>query len=187
MPVQARLGIAYTAITESTSGIAFFGTPHQGSPLASIGDVVAKVVKAVQRNPKNTFMNTLKPDGLYAREISSNFQQLLENYRYLNFCETLPLKSFGPAFALDADHGPICGFASEEDEAYKRVSSLIVELVTSAIDVSGEQSSVRSLKSSGSILVVEEASPKSISVRTQFWDCQPQAYLSESANLSCLI
>ncbi|KAB8228480.1 uncharacterized protein BDW43DRAFT_315849 [Aspergillus alliaceus] len=115
MPVQARLGIAYTAITESTSGIAFFGTPHQGSPLASIGDVVAKVVKAVQRNPKNTFMNTLKPDGLYAREISSNFQQLLENYRYLNFCETLPLKSFGPACllprAMDLYHLELCSLS----------------------------------------------------------------------------
>ncbi|KAE8132323.1 hypothetical protein BDV38DRAFT_261751 [Aspergillus pseudotamarii] len=93
--VQARLCMSYGTIGESTIGIAFFGAPHQGSCLALIGDVFAKVVRATLRNPRNTFMNALKSDDLYAREISSNFQQLLENYRYLNFCETLPLKNFG--------------------------------------------------------------------------------------------
>lgn len=75
--------------------MAFFGTPHRGSPWTGIGDKVAKAVRTISRNPSNTFLNALKKDGLYASELSANFGQLLENYRYLNFYETLPYKSIG--------------------------------------------------------------------------------------------
>lgn len=63
--------------------------------MAQVGEIFARVVRAVLRNPGNTFLRALKKDDLYANELSSNFSQLLENYRYLNFYETLPLKSFG--------------------------------------------------------------------------------------------
>lgn len=62
--------------------------------MARIGDVFAKVARAVLNTPSNTFMNALKKDDLYATELSSNFQQIQEQYQYLNFYETLPLKSF---------------------------------------------------------------------------------------------
>lgn len=62
--------------------------------MARIGDVFAKVARAVLNTPSNTFMNALKKDDLYASELSSNFQQIQEKYKYLNFYETLPLKSF---------------------------------------------------------------------------------------------
>ncbi|KAB8075605.1 hypothetical protein BDV29DRAFT_190103 [Aspergillus leporis] len=60
--VQARLGAAYKTMCES-----------------------AIVIRAVLRNPNITFLKALKTDDLYAREISSNFQQLLENYRVCLF------------------------------------------------------------------------------------------------------
>lgn len=63
--------------------------------MAQIGDIFAKVVRAVLRNPGNTFLNALKKGDIYASELSSNFQQLLENYRYLNFYETLSFKNLG--------------------------------------------------------------------------------------------
>jgi len=62
--------------------------------LARIGDVFAKVARAILNTPSNTFLNALKKDDLYATELSSNFQQIQEHYQYLNFYETLPLKSF---------------------------------------------------------------------------------------------
>lgn len=102
--VQSKLGEAYSSICTATFGIAFFGTPHRGSPLARVGEVFAKVVRAALRNPSNTFLAALKKEDLYAAELSSNFQQLQENYRYLNFYETLPLKSFG----LVSIHSHIC-------------------------------------------------------------------------------
>lgn len=62
--------------------------------MARIGDVFARVAKAVLNTPSNTFMSALKKDDLYATELSSNFQQIQEQYQYLNFYETLPLKNF---------------------------------------------------------------------------------------------
>ncbi|OJJ41230.1 hypothetical protein ASPWEDRAFT_731886 [Aspergillus wentii DTO 134E9] len=174
--VQAKLGEAYYSIYTATFGIAFFGTPHRGSPLARVGDVVAKVVRTVLRNPSNTFLNALKKDDLYANELSSNFQQLLENYRYLNFYETLPFKSFGmiveknsatfglpgsreTAIALNADHEEICRYASEYDEDYKHISALIVELADSATKEFGEKSLFGNLSGSESTLVADESDP----------------------------
>lgn len=93
--VQAKLGQKYNSICSATFGIAFFGTPHRGSSWACIGDVFAKVARAILRNPSNTFLNALTKEDLYANELSANFQQLQENYRYLNFHETLPLKKIG--------------------------------------------------------------------------------------------
>jgi hypothetical protein len=75
--------------------MAFFGTPHRGSSWAGVGDVFARVASAVLRNPGNTFFNALKRDDLYGRELAANFQQLQENYQYLNFYETLPVKKIG--------------------------------------------------------------------------------------------
>ncbi|KAI9924003.1 hypothetical protein MW887_007461 [Aspergillus wentii] len=174
--VQAKLGEAYCSIYTATFGIAFFGTPHRGSPLARVGDVVAKVVRTVLRNPSNTFLNALKKDDLYANELSSNFQQLLENYRYLNFYETLPFKSFGmiveknsatfglpgsreTAIALNADHEEICRYASEYDEDYKHISALIVELADSVTKEFEEKSLFGNLSGSESTLVADESDP----------------------------
>lgn len=53
--------------------------------------------------------------------------------------------------ALDADHESICRLASEDDDDYRRVSSLIVELAAS---VTGP--SLRSFSTLGSTYVAEK-------------------------------
>ncbi|KAB8267942.1 P-loop containing nucleoside triphosphate hydrolase protein [Aspergillus minisclerotigenes] len=53
--------------------------------------------------------------------------------------------------ALDADHESICRFASEDDDDYRRVSSLIVELAASVTEPS-----LRSFSTSGSTYVAEK-------------------------------
>ena len=93
--VQAKLGDKYGSICTATFGIAFFGTPHRGCSLASIGDIFAKAAGSVLRNPHNTFLNALRKGDLYAAELVANFQQLQERYKYLSFYETLPLKKIG--------------------------------------------------------------------------------------------
>ncbi|OJJ87138.1 uncharacterized protein ASPGLDRAFT_80025 [Aspergillus glaucus CBS 516.65] len=176
--VQAKLGDVYSSIFKATFGVVFFGTPHRGSPLARIGDVFAKVARAVLNTPNNTFMNALKKDDLYATELSSNFQQIQEQYQYLNFYETLPLKSFNlivekssavlglpdtreKKIALNANHEEICRFASEDDENYRHVSAFLVDLVKTRMDFE-EQSIVESFNSLSSTLMdglVEEREP----------------------------
>ncbi|KAL4763169.1 uncharacterized protein BDW70DRAFT_158018 [Aspergillus foveolatus] len=148
--VQAKLGHTYQSIQMATYGIAFFGTPHRGSQLAKLGETIAKAVRAFLRTPNNTFINALKENDLYANELSANFSQLLEDYKYINFYETLPLRNLGIivekksatfglpdtreiTVALLGDHESICRFASEEDDNYKHVSGLITRFAAIAM------------------------------------------------------
>ncbi|KAL4790654.1 hypothetical protein BDV19DRAFT_372080 [Aspergillus venezuelensis] len=147
--VQAKLGHTYQSIQAATYGIVFFGTPHRGSHLAKLGETLAKAVRAFLRTPNNTFINALKENDLYANELSANFQQLLEDYKYINFYETLPLRSLGIivekssstlglpnsrelAVALLGDHESICRYMDEEDDNYKHVSGLITRFASIA-------------------------------------------------------
>ena len=72
-------------------GIAFFGTPHRGGNLATLGSVAASIARFTLRNPKNTFLKALKRDSLFADDLVQDFRQQLENYHVLSFFETQPL------------------------------------------------------------------------------------------------
>ncbi|RJE25535.1 hypothetical protein PHISCL_02147 [Aspergillus sclerotialis] len=174
--VQAKLGEKYGFICTATFGIEFFSTPHRGSSWASIGDIFAKAARATLRNPGNTFLNALKKGDLYASELTANFQQLQERYKYLNFYETLPLKKIGlivdkssailglpdsreTAIPLTADHESICRFACEDDEGYKHVSALIVDLASSATQVGREHSPQETCSSTATALVESSLAP----------------------------
>ncbi|KAL1999850.1 hypothetical protein VTN02DRAFT_3893 [Thermoascus thermophilus] len=174
--VQAKLGERYNSIYAATYGIAFFGTPHRGSPYAGIGDIAAKVVRGVLRNPSNTFMKALKKAELYAGELFQNFQQQSEKYQFLSFYETRPLKKIGvivdkssavlnlpdareTRIALDADHKTMCKFASPDEENYKHVSANIVHLANSATKAFEERSLVEDLKTPETMATVQEPEP----------------------------
>ncbi|KAI9376511.1 hypothetical protein BJX61DRAFT_538748 [Aspergillus egyptiacus] len=173
--VQAKLGVTFSSIRMATYGIVFFGTPHRGSHLAKLGETVAKAVRAFLRSPSNTFINALKEDDLYANELSENFQQLLEDYKYINFYETLPLRSLGlivekksatlglpdsreMTVAVAGDHESICRFASEEDENYKHISALITRFAAIAMNNCDEASMFGS--STGTTVVTDESGRK---------------------------
>ncbi|KAL4782389.1 hypothetical protein BJX76DRAFT_369205 [Aspergillus varians] len=155
--VQAKLGHTYNSIRTATYGIAFFGTPHRGSHLAKLGEPLAKAVRAFLRTPSNTFINALKENDLYANELSANFGQLLEDYKYINFYETLPLRSLGlivekgsatlglpdsreMTIALLGDHESICRYTSEEDNNYIHVSGIICRFAAIAMKECDETS-----------------------------------------------
>ncbi|KAL3480031.1 hypothetical protein BJX99DRAFT_254916 [Aspergillus californicus] len=174
--VQAKLGNTCGSIRTATYGIAFFGTPHRGSHLAKMGETVAKAVRAFLRTPNNTFINALKEDDLYANELSANFQQLLEDYKYINFYETLPLRSLGiivekksatfglpdsreMTVALAGDHESICRYRSDEDVNYIHMSALISKFAAIAMKESDE-SSLFGYSDGGSTLVAEAYEPR---------------------------
>jgi hypothetical protein len=92
--VQAKLGEKYF-VYSATYGIAFFGTPHRGSGSAKFGAVLTKITRAILRNPSNRFMTALRQSELYAKELFSSFQQLVESYQFLSFYETRPFKNLG--------------------------------------------------------------------------------------------
>ncbi|KAL1985939.1 hypothetical protein VTN96DRAFT_7204 [Rasamsonia emersonii] len=171
--VQAKLGEKYFSICAATYGIAFFGTPHRGSPFARFGAIIAKITRTILRNPSNTFMTALKQNELYASELFSNFQQLVKSYQFLSFYETRSFKNLGlvvdktsatlnlpdsreTQIALDADHKNICKFASALDENYKQVSRNIVHMANCATKAFEEQS----LETNGAILKTADPLPE---------------------------
>lgn len=50
--VEAKLTEKYTTIRQTTYGISFFGTPHQGGNFAKLGDIAASIVRGVLQNAK---------------------------------------------------------------------------------------------------------------------------------------
>ncbi|KAI1390113.1 uncharacterized protein F4822DRAFT_224746 [Hypoxylon trugodes] len=148
--VLAKTDNTYEALGRSTFGVAFFGTPHRGGKHAGIGDIIAKVVRAILGNPGNTFMGALKEDSPFLKIITDDFRQLLENFQILSFYETRPLTRLGVVvdhdsavlglpgtrekqIGLDADHRNICKFASDEDPGYQQVANNIVQMINAAI------------------------------------------------------
>jgi hypothetical protein len=92
--VEATLDHTYKHIRDATFGIAFFSTPHRGGNLAKLGDIAAFIVRAVLQNPKNTFIEALKKDSLFADK-ANDFRHQQEDYHILSFYETLHTGKFG--------------------------------------------------------------------------------------------
>jgi len=128
----------------------FFATPHQGGNYGKLGDLAAKVVKAVLHNPNNNFMEALKKDSLFSNEIVENFKHQLEDYRILSFYESIPLKTVGiivdkksatlglpgsreQQLPLEADHSEVCKFVSPSDSNYEMVIGNLSEMVENAL------------------------------------------------------
>lgn len=72
-------------------GIAFFGTPHRGGNGASLGKVVASIIRRTLWNPANDFMSFLRKDSRLANDLTEEFRHDLEDYYYLSFFETIPM------------------------------------------------------------------------------------------------
>ncbi|KAI0116255.1 hypothetical protein GGR51DRAFT_500803 [Nemania sp. FL0031] len=147
--VHAKADSTYKHIWESTFGLVFFGTPHQGGNNAGFGDVVAGITRCVSKSPGNTFMDALKGNSLFLSTITDDFRQLLEDFQVISFYETRPLGRFGivvdPKSALlglpgtrerqipvDADHSGICKFANIEDPRYILVEDNIAWMISNA-------------------------------------------------------
>lgn len=85
----------YKPIRKATYGIVFFGTPHRGGEGVALGEIAAKIVRAVLREPKNSFLESLKKDGPFSQMILEDFRTQLEDYNVISYYETRPLGSHG--------------------------------------------------------------------------------------------
>jgi hypothetical protein len=98
--IEAKLNDSYQAIRNATYGIAFFGTPHQGGNFAKLGDIASTIARTVLQNPKNTFMEALKSDSLFANDLIEDFRHQLDDYYILSFYETVPYNKLGLKLGL---------------------------------------------------------------------------------------
>lgn len=83
----------YGTIRKATYGIAFFGTPHRGSPHAPFGSIVAEIVRFVKIQPSNTLMKSLKRSSVLANELSKDYRSQLGSFHVLSFLEQKKTKN----------------------------------------------------------------------------------------------
>jgi hypothetical protein len=94
--VIAGQDLRYKDIGQSTLGVIFFGTPHQGSSHASFFRGFAKLPNIIARMPDPILLEFLikGSDGL--KLLDEEFKKLLELrvYSIYTFYETRPLRGF---------------------------------------------------------------------------------------------
>ncbi|KAK3708301.1 hypothetical protein LTR37_011566 [Vermiconidia calcicola] len=129
-------------ILESTSGVAFMGTPHCGSQLAvwaKMGTSMAKLVKRVN----DSVITVLEPESEVLARIQQEFHTMIRarndagkhSMRITCFFEDLETPGVGlvvpkdsailPAYSsisIPKDHAGMTKFADTEDSGYQRVS-----------------------------------------------------------------
>ncbi|PMD13242.1 hypothetical protein NA56DRAFT_694968 [Hyaloscypha hepaticicola] len=147
-------------IRTSTRAVAFMGTPHRGSQLASYADIAVKCMKAAGVKANIANIHQLKLDSDNLEELALQFGSLLqtEQIKVLTFYELKPIKLAGLAevvvvptwsaklglgpplesiIPVDADHRQIAQFPSQNCKQYSVVRSNIV-YITSMGRINGQ-------------------------------------------------
>ena len=92
-------------ILQCTRAIAFLGTPHRGSDLASLAVIAANMARIVKR-PNTRILRTLAPSSEALENINQEFHTLLRSRELANlggmditcFAEELAMSKFGGTF-----------------------------------------------------------------------------------------
>ena len=92
--MEAEFNVQFKQIRMATVGMIFLGTPHQGSGMASIGQVAAAVAGCVVPGAQILNRGLLKSlernsSGLF--ETSNRFSNICAHMRIHSFYETIPL------------------------------------------------------------------------------------------------
>ena len=106
-PHSSQLDSRYTSILQSTTGIIFLGTPHQGSSVANVADIAASIASAML--PGISFMNkplirSLKQDTKGLFETAGDFANVCSGIQIYNVYEMLPLGGRMVRLATDFGH-----------------------------------------------------------------------------------
>lgn len=117
----------YASICSSTLGIAFFGTPHGGSHLASVLSVVATITPGVS----GTHGKLLAEGSADLKQLSWDFNQIANRYKFVSFYEeeiypvlsrkVVPLESAVMSVPgerrvkLPGNHRTMCQFGKGDD------------------------------------------------------------------------
>lgn len=94
-------------ILEYTRAIAFLGTPHRGSDLASWGTIAGNIVNLVKRTNID-IIGVLQPDSEVLENVTQGFHKMLQSRERAGkasieitcFVEELPVTKAGKAFMV---------------------------------------------------------------------------------------
>ena len=71
------------------TGLAFFGTPHEGGDekLVALGTAAARIASALHLQPSNDLIETLKKGSLFSDLLAEQWRHHLESYQLVSFWE----------------------------------------------------------------------------------------------------
>jgi len=81
------LGDIYTAVV----GVIFLGTPHRGSDLESLGQVVASIAKASFRRPNTQLLGSLSSNSHILEKQRDDFVTVSKDLQVVCFYEEQPM------------------------------------------------------------------------------------------------
>ncbi|MCJ1307661.1 hypothetical protein MMC25_001308 [Agyrium rufum] len=149
--VEATLDESYQDILRATQLLVFFGTPHQGGNLATVGDYVAKLYRTLSRNPQNDLVEALKVDSDASTRRFEQFRHKHEDFLVISCFEGKHYQGAGiivdkrsatlnlpgkreKQVPIDADHSAMCKFASNDEPDCDTIMELInLQLETALI------------------------------------------------------
>jgi len=82
----------FGSIRESTRGIIFLGTPHNGSSSAKYGEILAGIARALGRGSDTKLVHALREDSPELMKLARNFSDIYEDIDIFCFYELLPMK-----------------------------------------------------------------------------------------------
>ncbi|KAK4997940.1 GTP-binding protein [Elasticomyces elasticus] len=141
--VEATLDTSYREVLGATKLLVFFGTPHQGGNLTTVGDYAAKIYRSVARDPRNDMVESLRATSEIATKRYEQFRHQLENFRVISCYEGLPYSkltglivdkrsatlnlpgSREKQIGINADHSAMCKFASAQQADCELVMGVI--------------------------------------------------------------
>ncbi|KAK3984467.1 hypothetical protein QBC44DRAFT_388270, partial [Cladorrhinum sp. PSN332] len=130
----------FSEIFTSTIGVIFLGTPHRGSGLESLGQVVAKIAKAAWKQPNSELLRTLSTDSHVLEKQRDQFDRVSKDLEIVCFAEQLPWLTFGLIVdktsahpdgrdirkpSIHANHMNMVKFADKSSTGYLQVVSHI--------------------------------------------------------------
>ncbi|KAF8530880.1 hypothetical protein BDD12DRAFT_767720, partial [Trichophaea hybrida] len=87
--VNAKLNWkVYSSIRESTRGLVFFGTPHQGGNGVTLGKIAVNIVTTLGGKVSNDLLLYLEKDSVLTQNTNDDFRHQVEDYRFVSFFET---------------------------------------------------------------------------------------------------
>lgn len=75
---------------KATVGVVFFGTPHRGSSLQSLGHIIAGAASVGLRSPNTQLLDVLRTDSQYLEPQRKNFVTISSNLSIVCIREEVP-------------------------------------------------------------------------------------------------
>ncbi|KAE9372043.1 hypothetical protein N431DRAFT_482911 [Stipitochalara longipes BDJ] len=140
--VIAEQEMPYKKIYNSTLGIIFFGTPHQGSSLANYATAITRTLLVLANKPNAELLESLRKGSPALKKLGDDWKTHHERrpYDVVSFYETRTMKglrglivekssalltpqdeipTYENQIPVDATHREMCRFATPKDKTYR--------------------------------------------------------------------